>query len=259
METAAKKLREDKLNYEHFITRIDTWLIDNGGRVSTLFQEFDTHEDGFLSYDDFKAVMFDLNAPCNSTELHLLAKLLDALETGNIEYRELRKGLRWYLMTTEAEKARQVQSSAIVSRLERGQSARDIARCTCCQVGLWTPASLEPRYILGSFKLVTFMDTFKNHPCHFKKVVHAHVTVYALIQLIKQETGIQSTTLTLFRDKSRTAESSLPEHASLDELGYDGGSRYSPTEHTFLYDYTAEFDDCPILLSDHYFTETLKL
>lgn len=113
--------------------------------------------------------------------------------------------------------------------------------------------------------LITFADTVKDHPCHFTKVIHTHLTVYGLIQLIKTEVGIQSTTLAVFRDKSRSEESKLEPHMTVEECGYDGRDWHNPMEHVLYYDYTSEFNDCPILMCDHYFdvrpllTDTLKL
>lgn len=103
--------------------------------------------------------------------------------------------------------------------------------------------------------LITFADTMKHHPCHFNKVVHTRMTIYGLIQLIKIEVGIQSSTITVFRDKSRLPESELTENMTLEECGYDGRDWYNPIEHVLYYDYTSEFRECPILMCDHYFTD----
>ena len=107
--------------------------------------------------------------------------------------------------------------------------------------------------------LITFADSLRKHPCHFTKVVHTHLTVYGLIQLIKSEVGIQSSTISLFRDKSRSAEAELPHDLTLDECGYEGREWHNPMEHVIYYDYTSEFNSCPILMCDHYFTNRLKV
>lgn len=108
--------------------------------------------------------------------------------------------------------------------------------------------------------LITFADTLRRHPCHFTKIVHTHLTIYGLIQLIKSEVEIESTTISLFRDKSRSAEAELQSDLTLDECGYDGKEEwYNPQEHVIYYDYTSEFNQCPILMCDHYFTDHLKL
>lgn len=101
--------------------------------------------------------------------------------------------------------------------------------------------------------LITFADTVRNHPCHFTRVVHSHLTIYGLIQLIKQEVGIQSNTLAVFRDRSRSPEAELSQELTLEELGLDGKDWYNPIDHVLYYDYTSEFNKCPLLMSDYYF------
>lgn len=107
--------------------------------------------------------------------------------------------------------------------------------------------------------LITFADTMKKHPCHFTKVLHTHLTIYGLIELIKSEVGIRSTTITIFRDKTRSSESELPLNLTLEECGYEGREWHNPIEHVIYYDYTSEFNECPILMCDHYFTDKLRL
>lgn len=107
--------------------------------------------------------------------------------------------------------------------------------------------------------LVTFADTMRRHPAHFNKIVHTNITIYGLIQLIKSEVGIQSTTITIFRDKARSPECKLPEDKTLEECGYDGRDWFNPIEHVLYYDYASEFNECPILMCDHYFQDTLRL
>lgn len=108
-------------------------------------------------------------------------------------------------------------------------------------------------------KLITFADTLRKHPCHFTKVVHTHLSIFGLIQLVKSEVGVQSSTISVFRDKSRSAEAELSQHMTLEECGYEGRDWHNPVEHVIYYDYTSEFNTCPILMCDHYFTDTLRL
>lgn len=107
--------------------------------------------------------------------------------------------------------------------------------------------------------LITFADTMKKHPCHFSKVVHTHLTIYGLIQLIRSEVDIQSSTIAVFRDRVRTEDSELLGHMTLEECGYEGRDWFDPAEYVLYYDYTSEFNDCPILMCDHYFNDTLTL
>lgn len=114
------------------------------------------------------------------------------------------------------------------------------------------------RYIRVKFRLVTF-DGFKDHPGHFGVIVHSHIPVYGLVQLIVDQTGIQSTKLSIFIDKTRRTEAMLPLEMTLDELGYQGYSYTDPEKIRLYYDYKIEFTDCPILLCDHYFGQKSRL
>jgi hypothetical protein len=105
-------------------------------------------------------------------------------------------------------------------------------------------------------KFISF-DGFPNHPAHFEKVVHSHITTLGLIDIIRQETGILERRIAIFTDKSREAATMLPMGAKLEEMGFDAGSRDAPAELVLYYDYVAEFIDCPILLCDHYFGQKL--
>lgn len=114
------------------------------------------------------------------------------------------------------------------------------------------------RYVLLELIFVTFHGN-ANHPWHLEKLVHTHIPVCGLLQLIAEITGIQSTKLSLFSDKSRNREAMLPPDMTLKELGFEGSSMNEPDEMTLYYDYKVEFTDCPILLCDHYFGEEIKL
>ena len=106
-------------------------------------------------------------------------------------------------------------------------------------------------------RLVTFNDK-KDHPAHFEVLVHSHIPVSSLHEFIMEETGIMSTKLTVFYDKSRSREAMLPINLTLRELGYEGDTFDDPEEVTLYYDYKVEFTDCPILLCDHYFGQKLE-
>ena len=117
---------------------------------------------------------------------------------------------------------------------------------------------LSCRYILLEMRLVTFND-IKEYPGHFEVLVHAHMSVSSLHQLIVEETGIISTKLSIFYDKSRSREAMLPIHMTLQELGYEGDTFDDPDEVTLYYDYKVEFTDCPLLLCDHYFGQNVDV
>lgn len=99
---------------------------------------------------------------------------------------------------------------------------------------------------------ITF-DLFREYPGHLKLLVHSHLPVCGLIQMIIAETSISSTKLAIFLDKSRSFKSLLPPDQTLEECGFHGDRRDNPEELVLFYDYTVEFNDCPILLCDHYF------
>ena len=117
---------------------------------------------------------------------------------------------------------------------------------------------LPNRYIEVLFRFVTF-DTLKHHSGHFNIVVHSHISVLGLVQVIRQETRIQASRIAIFTDKSREIEAMLPMRASLEELGFKGGTKDNPEELILYYDYAVEFTDCPILLCDHYFGQKMKI
>ena len=114
------------------------------------------------------------------------------------------------------------------------------------------------RFILVELRLVTFNEV-KDHPCHIEVLVHSHVPVSSLHQIIIEETGIMSTKLSIFYDKSRSRDAMLPLHKPLQDLGYEGSTYDDPEELTLYYDYKVEFTDCPLLLCDHYFGQNVEV
>ena len=99
----------------------------------------------------------------------------------------------------------------------------------------------------------------KNYPGHIQILVHTHIPVFGLIQIIMQQTSILTNKLAIFSDKSRSIDCRLPPENTLEEYGFRGGMRESPEEAILYYDYTVEFNDCPLLLCDHYFGKNVKL
>ena len=101
-------------------------------------------------------------------------------------------------------------------------------------------------------------DMYKDYPGHLEFLVHSHVPVCGLIQMIIAETDISSSKLAVFRDRSRSPESVLSPDMTLEECGFPGDSYHSPEEVILFYDYTVEFTDCPILMCDHYFGQKVN-
>ena len=116
-------------------------------------------------------------------------------------------------------------------------------------------------YLHVHFKLITF-DNFKSHPAHFKKLLTTNTSVLSLLEVIREETQLQSPKslhqLILFRDKSFDPSSQLPEDLSLEECGFTGGPKAKPEHIDLYYDYKIEFRECPLLMSDHYFGQEVK-
>ena len=44
--------------------------------------------------------LYDLDCPMNRVEIHLLCKLIDTDNSGEIDYTQLHKGLRYYMYVT---------------------------------------------------------------------------------------------------------------------------------------------------------------
>jgi len=82
--------------------------------------------------------------------------------------------------------------------------------------------------------------------------------VSSLHELVVEMTGILSTKLSIFYDKSRSREAMLPIDQTLSELGFEGDTYDDPEEVTLYYDYKVEFVDCPLLLCDFYFGQKVE-
>ena len=105
--------------------------------------------------------------------------------------------------------------------------------------------------------LVTF-DSFKSHPAHLTELVHSHLTVAGVCQLLVDRTEIVTSQMVVFTDKSREVKYMLMPHKTLEECGFPGGTQDNPEVLTLYYDYKVDFKDCPLLLCDHYFGQKVK-
>jgi hypothetical protein len=70
--------------------------------------------------------------------------------------------------------------------------------------------------------------------------------------LINKRLGETTHKLTIYKDNGGTRVP-LDPHLTLQESGYEGGPRDLPQDVGLLYDFMTEFNDCPILTTDHYF------
>ncbi|KAK3610346.1 hypothetical protein CHS0354_029816 [Potamilus streckersoni] len=247
LEKATEKIKADVVGYMQFVDRMDKWLLLNADNLIKLFRAFDEDGECLLTYEEFKSGLFDLNAPCNKVESHLLAKLLDRENSGDIDYTEISTGLQYVREEMDLLRESEEADSHLV------MTKRDIDHCKCCKMGIDEPYKVPyPKYILLELRFITF-DSFKDHPGHIETLVHDHIPVQTLIRIIIEETSVQSTKLSIFTDKSRSPESRLPLDMTLKELGYVGDNYDKPEEITLYYDYKVEFMSCPILLCDYYF------
>ena len=64
---------------------------------------------------------------------------------------------------------------------------------------------------------------------------------------------LATTTLRIYRDKTQDLSSLLMPDRTLRDYGYAGGTRSDPEDIFLYYDYSTEFHDCSILMSDYYF------
>lgn len=241
LEKSCEDLTSQLDLYQSFLDRMNRWLSQNGLKAEELFRKFDTNQDGMLTYDEFKAGMLDLDAPCNSIELHVLACQLDKDNNGRIDYLEFSKGLSFPDST--------LHDGPVLSITKE-----EIQACPCCQLGLWKPyIDPQPRYVQVLFRMVTF-DNLRSYPGHFSKVVHSHIFVYGLISLIKDETDAATTKLRLYLNKTREASDLLMPDKTLEEYGFKGNTRDNPQDVLLYYDFVTEVDDCPLMNCDYYFT-----
>ncbi|KAK6174692.1 hypothetical protein SNE40_017922 [Patella caerulea] len=253
LEKATQKIKDDEESFYHLINRMDQWLRSMAPRAIELFKMIDTSGDGILSYDEFKSGMFDLNIPLNRTELHLMARLLDTDDSGEIDYTEFSKGITYVKPVDETSDPDPDHKTSLIL------SERKPVPCSCCKMGVWQPyREKNPRYLSIELRLVTF-DNYKDHLGHISVLVHSHLSIYGLIELIINQTSVLSTKLAIFSDKSRSLEALLPVESTLEDCGYFGSSRENPQEITLYYDYTVEFVNCPLLMCDHYFGQKLEV
>ncbi|XP_076470942.1 microtubule-actin cross-linking factor 1, isoforms 6/7-like isoform X2 [Babylonia areolata] len=253
LEKAILKLKEDEAYFDNFIDRMHCWLVDVAPVAAELYSKMDTDGEGAVTTDEFKAGLFDLNVPLTAVETHLLTRLLDPDDAGEVDYTQLSHGLQLARETFNMDRDMEFESLVLET------TRRKFPACPCCKMSIVEPfVEQYPRFISLELRMVTF-DSFKDYPGHLDLLVHAHLPVCRLIQMIIEETQITSSKIAIFRDRTRSRESLLPPKSTLQECGFLGDSRNDPEEVLLYYDYTVEFTDCPILLCDHYFGQKLQV
>lgn len=109
-------------------------------------------------------------------------------------------------------------------------------------------------------------DSSRSHPGHIQRIVHSHITVFHLGCIVRESTGVATTLVVVYADRSSSIPNAaaaseatsgpgqpLAENLSLEECGYMGGPQNSPAPLTLYYDFVIDKSACPILMCDHYF------
>lgn len=246
--------------------------------------KYDEDSTGIINYDQMKSGMFDLRVPCNDVEQHLLCQTLDTSNSGTIDYINFAQGLHKILKNADdaqeeeddeddknglLEKEEEEQQQEEIDNIEPIESSKIVAKipplhilkthqpfehCLCCKMAICLPYhEKNPNYVELSFRLVVFED-MQNHPGHFREIVHTHLPIVGLTQMIQNFTGTYSTRIGMFLDNSKHAKI-LDETKTLQDYNIQGGPRrHAPTVNVY-YDYSVEFVACPLLSCDHYFSK----
>ena len=115
------------------------------------------------------------------------------------------------------------------------------------------PFEFSFRFVQIEMKLLTFLR-IQNYPGHFRVLVYSHITVQGLIDIINERHGGTLRYVKVYHEDSRGERMELDVHKTLEECGYHGAPKTEPQRVDLLYDYTTEFHDCPVLMSDDYIT-----
>ncbi|XP_072169379.1 uncharacterized protein [Diadema setosum] len=240
LDKACALITDQQDVYQNFLDRMERWMFAHKLKARELYLRFDKNGDGVLSYDEFKAGMLDLEAPCNATELEVLARRLDKDKNGTIDYREFSKGL--HFASSESEDTE--EAPMLITRDSLCRSG--------CKLGHWRDhVERHPRYVRVHLRSMTF-DHLKSYPGHFNRVVLSHSSVHSLCCMIKEELALSTTTLLIYHDKTKDALALDPSR-TLEDYGIKGRTRDDPEEVTMFYNYTTEFHDCSLLSADYYF------
>ncbi|XP_029647153.1 uncharacterized protein LOC115221079 [Octopus sinensis] len=238
LEKEVEKMRSNEELVESIVYRVNRWLAVNSNSVTELFSSYDTDDEGLVTYKQFKAGMTDLKIPCNSAELHLITLLLDKNFTQTISYVNLTKQ---------------------ISTNGSGEEYNCKGYCSLCGKGMDDPninRKLVPRkrYVLLDLRLASFSQ-LKEPFINFFLVVSSDTYISQIIHKILAHTAICTTKMALFRQKTCTKSSLLPEQTTLEECAYHGYCKQHPQEVALFYDFCEDFTDCPLLMADYYFTK----
>lgn len=108
------------------------------------------------------------------------------------------------------------------------------------------------RYIQLELRMSIFASFGQNHPTAFITIVHAHLPVYGITQIVSEQIGDIQLAIKIYRDQVATG--CMRPEMTLADYGFQGNSDPDEPENVLLYyDYDLPIIDCPILLADHYF------
>ena len=57
LDVAAEDLRKNHALFDHFLERMDKWFRQRSHMVLTVMKKFDRHQEGLVTYDEFKSGM----------------------------------------------------------------------------------------------------------------------------------------------------------------------------------------------------------
>ncbi|KAI0222525.1 hypothetical protein LSAT2_026228 [Lamellibrachia satsuma] len=249
VDLAADQLRQNLGLYDHFLERMDKWLFQNRRKVLSVMKKFDRDQEGLVTYDEFKSAMFDIDAPCNAVELHLLCKILDIYCEKDIDYTMLHDGLGC-IRRSEEGTSPDVRRS-IESTLSLFTAEPEVNHLVQWKEKKYTTDA--PRYAMVNFRLVTFAKD-KTHSSHISEMVEVTTNGLALAEIIRQKTQTSATArqFKLYFGHQCTPDQLFPANSNLWQHGCLGGTRSQPEQVLLYYNFTTMFKDCPILMCDYY-------
>ncbi|XP_054463228.1 uncharacterized protein LOC129098269 [Anoplopoma fimbria] len=231
VDETSPSFTSNRPQFEGFLSEMTQWFSDHQLQVDDLFSHSDADRSGSVDLKDFYLGLMNLDVPCQRFQLHMLTQHLKT-DDNKISYGDL---------------------SGQVQRLSTEIDTR-ISRCD--QFQLLNP-EMDKRFIRLSVRLIPF-DSAAAHPGNFEVVLLSSSRVFALIRMIQDRVGIQTSRLEVFRSRVPTEEARLPPESLLEECGFRGGPEGSPPEETVYYDYMLLFPDCPILNCEHYFSSKMR-
>ena len=108
------------------------------------------------------------------------------------------------------------------------------------------------RYIQLELRMSIFASFGQSHPTAFITIVHAHLPIYGITQIVSEQLGDIQLAIKIYRDQ--IAAGCMRPEMTLADYGFHGNSDPDEPENvTLYYDYDVPIIDCPILLADHYF------